>query len=347
MPDDRLDVELFDRYLAGEASLDEGRRVREWLEHPAKKRAFFRDVLEQTADEHGAQIAGWESLQRRFSEHRQGWVQSASALRERRSKRNFGAPRLPLKVFKAQPLRQGRWYVLATLIIGLMSLAIGWHAHTPHGIGSMTGAMSQYATAPGERAVITLPDGNVVALSVASRLDVPVDYASGHHTVYLSGEALFTATRHDRTPFTVVTGAVTARVLGTSFAMRHYRTDSVATVAVRDGKVAVGNVVVTAAKLLEVGPHGVSSLRPADPSLFGFASGVMQVKSMPLSQAIPELNRWYGAEIRLGDVSLAQVPIEGEFLSGSISDLSGHLTLLLNVRVVRDGRVLTIYPQER
>ena len=204
--------------------------------------------------------------------------------------------------------------------------------------------VSTYATANGERANITLPDGSTVALNVASRLDVPVDYAAGNHTVHLFGEALFTVTHHGATPLTVISGMATVRVLGTSFAVRHYATDTTATVAVRDGKVMVGNVVLTAARMIDVGPLGTTAVRPAAASRFSFASGVLTIDSMPVAQAVPEFDRWYGVDIRFGDPSLRRVQIEGKFPAGSVSDLTEFLQYMLNARVVRDGRTLTLYP---
>ena len=61
-----------------------------------------------------------------------------------------------------------------------------------------------YATAPGQRATITLPDDNTVALNVASRLEVPTNYGRGNHMVRLPvGEALFNVSKshHDGVPF--------------------------------------------------------------------------------------------------------------------------------------------------
>ena len=209
----------------------------------------------------------------------------------------------------------------------------------------MPSAVSMYTTLSGERANITLPDGSTVALNVASRLEVPIDYAAGNHTMHLMGEALFTVRHHEGMPVTVIAGATTARVLGTSFAVRHYATDTTTTVAVRDGKVAVGRVVVTAARLLEVTPHDALRLRAANPAQFGFTAGVLKLNNMPLSRAVAELDRWYAADIRLGDSSFAKIPIEGKFVAGSLSALAEILTLGLDARVVRDGRVLTLYPK--
>ena len=112
--------------------------------------------------------------------------------------RTLAAPTLPLvfknrKTFSGQTLRHRVWYIAASLVIGIVGVIIGWKGATRHDIVPMLGAVSTYTTLSGERANIMLPDGSTVALNVASRLEVPVDYAAGNHTLHLVGEALFTS----------------------------------------------------------------------------------------------------------------------------------------------------------
>jgi ferric-dicitrate binding protein FerR (iron transport regulator) len=206
--------------------------------------------------------------------------------------------------------------------------------------------MSTYATGKGELATITLPDGSTIVLNVASRLQVPTNYAAGNRTVYLAGEALFTVSHRRGAPFTVIAGPSTTRVLGTSFLVRHYATDTAATVAVRDGKVAVQSTVLTGAQQVSVGAHGIGLIRPATAMQFSFASGMLMIDDMTLPAAIPELNRWYNADIRLGDSTLTTRKVFGSFKSGSLTDLSAILDMMFNVRVVRDGHTLTLYPRQ-
>ncbi|HXC26039.1 MAG TPA: FecR domain-containing protein [Gemmatimonadaceae bacterium] len=206
-------------------------------------------------------------------------------------------------------------------------------------------AYTTYTTAPGERATITLPDGGTVALNVASRLKVPLNYMTDNHTVRLDGEGLFTVPHRTGTSLTVIAGAATVRVLGTSFTVRHYVTDTVTTVAVRDGKVAVGSAVVTANRSVVVGRNGIPSSQPVDTSLFTFATGTLTLNGLSLPAAIVELDRWYDADIRLADSTLTARRIGGEFATGSLADLVTILKMTLNVRVVRDGRVLTIFSE--
>ena len=184
----------------------------------------------------------------------------------------------------------------------------------------------------------------MVVLDVASRLEVPADFVTGHHTVRLIGEGLFTVHHHQGAPFTVLAGGVATRVLGTSFLVRHYAADSVTTVAVRNGKVAVRAVMLTAGEQVVVGrTREVGVVRSVDMALFSFATGVLKLDDVSFPDAMTELGRWYDADIRLGDPTLATQRLAGEYAAGSLSDLAAILTMTYNVRIVRNGRVLTLF----
>jgi transmembrane sensor len=167
----------------------------------------------------------------------------------------------------------------------------------------------------------------------------------GNRTLRLSGEALFTVAHHEGKPFTVIAGPSTTRVLGTQFTVRHYTTDTAALVAVRNGKVAVQSTVLTGAQQVVVTPRAVGPIQRADRAAFSFATGILTLNSVPLSEAIVELDRWYDADIRLGDARLATWRLSGEYAAGSLADLTEFLEGTFNVRVVRAGRVLTLYPR--
>ena len=247
--------------------------------------------------------------------------------------------------FKPQPLRREIWSTAAIVVLGIAVVLMGWNAGMRHIGQHARPAMLTYTTANGERGTITLPDGGTVALNVASRLEVPLDYMAGNHTVRLIGEGLFTVSHHDRIPLTVIAGGTAARVLGTAFVVRRYATDTATLVAVREGKVAIGSVVVAAAQAADVGRDGVPHVRSSDASPFTFATGVLTIDGLPLPDAIVELDRWYDADIRLGDPRLATQFLKGKNAAGSLGDLAEILALTLDVRVVRNGRVLTLFPR--
>ena len=68
--------------------------------------------------------------------------------------------------------------------VGLIALTLQVHRFvTSFGGTVKQQAVSMYVTDQGERANIVLPDGNTVALNVASRLEVPADYLAGDHAL--------------------------------------------------------------------------------------------------------------------------------------------------------------------
>lgn len=287
----------------------------------------------------------WQHIQTRI-----GWAHDdAEAHRPASVPRRSVQP--PSAVFKhatiraGLPLRRSVWPYAMGLVLGALLVAAGVARVTHQVGGRVAPAMTTYATTNGQHGTITLTDGSTVMLNVASRLEVPADFAAGDRTVRLRGEALFTVSHHAGTPFTVVAGGTVTRVLGTSFVVRRYGTDTMTTVAVETGKVAVGTAIVTSNRLVEIGSRGVTYAGPADASQFSFACGVLALEDMSLSQAIPELDRWYDADIRLADPALATKRIKGNVTAGSLADLTERLQVLFDVRVVREGRVLTLYPR--
>jgi transmembrane sensor len=156
---------------------------------------------------------------------------------------------------------------------------------------------------------------------------------------------LFTVQHHSESSFTVTSGDATARVLGTSFLVRHYPDDTATTVAVRGGKVGVKSLVLSAWQQSEVTAHAAARVHAVAPSRFDFATGVLTLDAMSLRDAVVELSRWYDLDIRLGDSSLATRRIDGGFVAGASADLIAIFEQTLDVRVVREGRKMTLYPR--
>ena len=322
---------LMDRYLLGEASPDEV------------------DALRRSSGD--ASLVRLQQLRETLEVPWPGAISAEARLRQlhqRVQPERHSASRPVPQTFKAQQFGArshawyGRlWFTAAALIFAFAVGVIGWRAGIHH--TRLASSPLTYTTANGERANVTLPDGSTVSLDVASRLEVPADYASGDHTVRLTGAGLFTVIHSGRAPFTVLVGTTRAHVLGTSFVARHYTSDSATTVAVRDGKVAVGATVVTAARMAVVRRRGPTRLLSADPATFSFASGVLVLDGGLLPDVIPDLNRWYDVDIRLGDARLATQRMTAKLSAGSVAELSDILQRTFDVRVVRDGRVLTLF----
>lgn len=249
-------------------------------------------------------------------------------------------------VFPTQSSSSSKWlYTAISALVLTFALTFGWQIFSGGSGTAFTENNSYYSTADGERARIRLPDGTIVDLSVASKLEVPDDYVDGNRVVSLTGEAQFTVVHNSGTPFSVVAGPSITKVLGTRFMIRYFPTDTAAIIAVREGKVSVQNEILTVGQQVTVTSANHLVKSRASFADFASESGVLTIKPMRLSSAIVELERWYNVSIILSDRYLGEVIIDGEFTIGSLSDLAEQLELGLNVKVARDGKILTIYPR--
>src|SRR5207247_5648605 len=151
-----------------------------------------------------------------------------------------GAPTLQLHAQATDRPLPRRWRTatvwparIAAAVALLVAGAAFWSRRSP------PAAPREYATAPGHRAALTLPDGSRVLLSVGTRLLVPRDYGVVVRAVELEGEAYF-AVRHDPArPFLVRTEHGTTEDLGTEFDVRAYRDEQSLQVVVATGRVAL------------------------------------------------------------------------------------------------------------
>lgn len=200
-----------------------------------------------------------------------------------------------------------------------------------------------YATSNGEQASVILPDGSSVLLNVGTRLTVPADYSASHRSLQLDGEAFFSVEQSAKSPFVVYAGASATRVLGTRFSVRHYASDTAVVVSVQEGRVSTQSLVLSANQSATVSGLGVASRRPLQPGEFSYITGILTLDYQPLIQAIPELNRWYDVDIRLASPDLAHERILGQFRKGSVSELMNIFEVILDLKVERSGRIITLY----
>lgn len=359
MHSNEIDSALIDRYLAGELSDQESRVIENWFaKNPAEKGRILA-IHARASDRFGpvpsydvdARVASIVDFSKRSARRIHDEAGAYRLLMEPQYSNNADADELSATGWRAALMERApslgwtsKYVSVATFCaVALVIVAIGalrsWGAYPPPSADSY----SVYTTRPGERATITLPDSSRVVLSVASRLEVPTDYGQRNRTLRLDGEAYFSVAQAKGNPFTVIAGPSTTQVLGTRFTVRHYADDSLATVSVQDGKVSVQSQTLTALQQAIVSANGSTQLRAANTGQFTFAEGILTLEEQTLSSAIGDLNRWYDVDIRLANERLKTMMILGEFDTGSITDLVELLQLTLNVRIERNGRILTLF----
>ena len=217
----------------------------------------------------------------------------------------------------------------------------------------------EYATHAGQRQTVTLSDGTRFTLAPASRLRVPVDYATGNRAVTLDGEALFAVVHDAANPFSVRARNAVATDIGTQFDVRAYASDRAVRIEVIEGRVRVGAagggaqagrrppapVGLTAGDVAVIDTvlavtHGANVT-----AMTAWANGELVFHAAPLAEAARELSRWYDLDVRVVDTALGDVPLTASDSTQTPDQVLSLVTAAVGARYERRGRVVTISPK--
>jgi ferric-dicitrate binding protein FerR (iron transport regulator) len=240
-----------------------------------------------------------------------------------------------MRARRAPPVQIGVWAALACVILLLASVFRPPH----HG----RSAWREYATAPGQRASVTLPDGTKFTLAPASHLRVPVDYASGNRGVMLDGEAFFAVVHDAAHPFSVRAGHTVVTDIGTEFDVHAYADDRTVRVAVVEGSVGVsaGNAATLGAGDLAVVDTGITITRSADvTAATSWTHGRLVFNRAPMRDALATVGRWYDLDLRVSDPAMWAEPFTGSFSTESVDQVIATFALILHAQAERSGHTV-------
>jgi len=275
-------------------------------------------------------------------------------LRARRGAPPPGAPTLQLHSRATAPPRPRRWGTatvwparIAAAAVLVVAGAALWSHRSP------SAPPREYATAPGHRAALTLPDGSRVLLSVGTRLLVPRDYGVVVRAVELEGEAYFVVRHDPARPFLVRTTHGTTEDLGTEFDVRAYREEQSLQVVVATGRVALRSSAAADSVLLlwprergviDSGGSVTITGRVSLKHYLAWTRGTLRFDDAPLSSVLAQLERWYDLDIRIADPSLQQERLTISFTTESADEAVTALANVLGVRSTRVDRVVRLVP---
>lgn len=205
-----------------------------------------------------------------------------------------------------------------------------------------------YATSPGERRVISLPDRSTAELGPATQLTFNDNLLGRQLT--LRGEARFNVAHSAWRPFVVHTSDLETRDRGTVFVIHAYPSDSQTSLYVEDGSVTVRPLVPTPswradsvialsrgmAATYASGRASVRTPRTSEP-WFSWTSERLTFDRTALRQALPELSRWFNITCSVADTTLLQRTITGSFGSESLPDVAHELAVALRLRARING----------
>jgi transmembrane sensor len=347
------DPELLDRYFAGECTEEESTLVRQYLAaHPAESAIInhFRNRLEgEGMAPSTAEIrASWSAL-------KSEWQTTPVSQRT-----PSGVQRNPSSAFvRLVRPRYAGWGVAAAILVGV-ALA-GWGVRsslreramindTPAAVSS---GEREFYTTNGQRSTVQLPDGSEILLNVGTRVRIPHDYGKGKRTVHLDGEARFAVQHDSAAPFVVHANGARIEDLGTIFVVRSYKGEANTRVAVVSGVVAVARdstedsevrLEKNDAAIVDAGQtlvrHAADLHEYTD-----WIDGRLVFRSVPIRQALAELERWYALSFELEDSSIGSKTLTATFEGHAITqEVIELLAASLATKVERRGSVVRLVP---
>jgi transmembrane sensor len=259
---------------------------------------------------------------------------------------------------RALPMR--RYWASAAAALLVVALGAALYLARPAG-------PQVFATAVGEQRHVQLADGSQITLNTNTLLTVSLTPA--RRLIELRrGEAHFEVTHDAARPFLVHAGDTLIRDLGTQFEVRMHPDHDV-DVLVNEGRVEVegaGAAAPSAGGPAGRGTEGADSgwvraltageqLRVAGPHLqlmtvspqqiddeLAWREGALVFAGEPLSQAIPEVERYTRARIVLTGPAVGSLRVSGRFRTNDVAGFFQALQEALPVRVTRTPGLVTI-----
>lgn len=201
----------------------------------------------------------------------------------------------------------------------------------------------------GQKKTILLPDGTKVILNSGSKIEYPEHFTSDERMVRFEGEAFFDVAHNPQRPFIIQSGALTTRVLGTSFNLKNFEGEEEVSVSVVTGKVEVKSKTGQTALLLP-NEMGVFNKTKQDISRKHFnkdkhvawTQGVLLFENEELNEIFSRLEKWYGVRFIIKDHVKLQGKYSGEYKRKSLELVLEGLSYTSNFNYQINQKTITI-----
>ncbi len=338
---------LLARYLAGEASPEDERRVEKWLEADPAQASLFKDVK---------RIWDISGIPGERIEIGDRWT----AVQNRMTETSGASERAPLRTARRPPRRRdkaGPLFVRPFLLTAAMVLIIAGSAYLIHRFSISPGGAEVASDSPfreviakdGQLARIQLIDGTEVTLNAGSTLRIPPSFDEVSRAVFLEGEAFFDVTHRPERPFSIHTGEVVARVLGTTLNVTAYPDDPEAKVLVQTGSVAMRSERASPQDTVVLRPGQLGVLVEDEPVRvlhnidmnrhLAWMDGRLVFDSTPFAEVERRLERRFDIDIHVQDSLKATLPpLNASFNEESVGEVLRTVSAALGVCLSRENQ---------
>ncbi|WP_207421366.1 FecR family protein [Desertivirga brevis] len=197
----------------------------------------------------------------------------------------------------------------AAVIIALIGISFWIYRSQQHNTDYAMRRWIDKTAGPGTVKRLLLPDSTEIWLNSGSKLSYLSNFGTAEvRKVKLSGEAYFKVKRDTLRPFTIESGQLNTRVLGTSFTIRAFPGEQASKVTVHTGKVAVHKVT-DSSGLVHLLPNQSASLNREtgrflkedvdnDAEARAWVDGNLVFRQEPMANVFKVMERKYGYAFR-------------------------------------------------
>ncbi|WAC09331.1 FecR family protein [Dyadobacter pollutisoli] len=202
---------------------------------------------------------------------------------------------------------------------------------------------------------LVLPDGSEVWLNKNSKIAYPKAFEADQREVYLEGEAFFEVVPNPSKPFIVHSDKVSTRVLGTSFNVKAYKGDELASVSVATGKVEVSKEIErgTSIRITQLTPQQELVINTEKDETYidivstfdigGWRRDPLVFRNNTYTEVIASLEKQYNVTIDLKNKNLSQCRVMASFNEGAnLKSVLELLSISNSFRYTIDGSQVTI-----
>lgn len=281
-----MDNNLLQKYISGEASEIEKKKVTEWIQTSPE------NLREYLAQRKLYDIALWQSK-----------VIEENVLDER-------------KIVTIRPIAYWVARIVAIVVI-VFGLIYYWMGRRD----TEKIAYQSIYVPTGQRAELILADGTKVWLNSRTTLKFPTNFKGDARNVILDGEGFFSVVKNEKTPFIVKTNKYDVKVLGTEFNVLAYSTDSVWETSLLKGAIAIQ---INGEDKLHLQPNTMATLQKnglvkqglKKMEYFRWREGVIYFDNISVGEIIKKLELYYGVDIIVNNLTILNNRYTGKFRAG-------------------------------
>jgi len=248
---------------------------------------------------------------------------------------------------KTRRVRTSVWLAAAATVVTLSLVGV-WLYRSPMNEEALVAQTEVQDYVYTGRDFIRLPDGSTALLNEGSELS----YAWGEkgREVQRKGEAYFDIKHDPLRPFSVRTGRIVTKVLGTAFNVKAYPVDKEVRVTVSRGKVSVGDEgktfgVITPNQELAVNTetNDVSRTDKNAKTTLEWTSSILVLDDVDMARAAEIIGERYKVKIVFADEAVKSCGVSAKFLNDEkITDVLDMISAAVSITYTIENHKVTI-----